>query len=949
MSTVPRYERNMMSSSLTSQSPIPLIALSVLVLIIAWPVAIAGPVSQNPVLQSVPAPGGVTLDGRLDEWDTSGEILVCDDMEKPRHAVRVASMYDATGVYLAFRFFDLTPMVNHVNPVSSPARGWCGDAVQLRWWSDPEKPLGPPDGGRILHLDCYWYTDGKRPTAHAVFGSFKPGYTVEKTVPEAIGVGVAAAFLPRPDGRGYVQEMRIDWSMLSRGGRAYRAGEALRLGMETFWGDAQSRQKPAFRVADIYHPDHPQRDYFWMNNEAWGTVTFLEHGRLTPTATATEIPRIEKLLAGVTVVADPEPLPAPPPPDPDAGKFPYRDTPLAKQLLPGAPHAGAQVNAWVTEGTAAGNTGDWYDNRDRGHSLLDLHAFSQFTLQDYTDDARRNGADWGATTAVQPHVTIGNSSTSGPPDESGSNPRSLYLGNLAALYAQYRGNNLHVYPEHRDYDPGHNGRPGFGDLLPVNTPYLLISQGSSGSDQAFLEAVALTLAAFQPVVKRELITRGLLMPTVQAILRATYATDVFTGAAHPPVFDGAKLDPQRMVALAHAMRVASIPPLVQLKLVRETAPVTGILSEKIADTPAVIARVHRRLDRELHLLVSAQDSVDVHKRPLTFRWVVLQGDPQRIRIHTRAHGTVADITIAWHGRYPIAPGSAMESNRVDIGVFATNSGLYSAPGFITVYNPDNELRTYDTRGRLIDAYAAAGDTTIGFDTQALLPAGDVPTYDITDWPAAGACALGEDATLPGQLLRAQFSPADRALLLRAFTEFHTRWTTFPAAKTRIVKDARLSYLDQMKALDALVASTSQPLWQPDLARRTSAKAILERALNAVKDDPQLYLQHRDTIDALVAEAPEAVRTAVTQALTRLRERGILTTDTDGWPAWQSVRTGRAPVWQRLTAYEQYEIAAFNLLLLTKVLYPQFLNCQPRVNVVDRRLAQPQETRTLKRP
>ena len=56
------------------------------------------------------------------------------------------------------------------------------------------------------------------------------------------------------------------------------------------------------------------------------------------------------------------------------------------------------------------------------------------------------------------------------------------------------------------------------DLSP-NTPYLIASQGSSGSDQPFMRAIPYTLAAFRPEVKRKLIDNGLLMPTLQMILR----------------------------------------------------------------------------------------------------------------------------------------------------------------------------------------------------------------------------------------------------------------------------------------------------------------------------------------------------------------------------------------------------------------------------------------------
>jgi hypothetical protein len=36
--------------------------------------------TDNHVLQAVPVPGAVTIDGKLDDWDCSGRIPVCSDV-----------------------------------------------------------------------------------------------------------------------------------------------------------------------------------------------------------------------------------------------------------------------------------------------------------------------------------------------------------------------------------------------------------------------------------------------------------------------------------------------------------------------------------------------------------------------------------------------------------------------------------------------------------------------------------------------------------------------------------------------------------------------------------------------------------------------------------------------------------------------------------------------------
>ena len=106
-----------------------------------------GQQTSNYVFRAVPAPGTVTVDGKLDDWDLSGQILICYDLQKlaETHSVRAAAMYDATNLYLAFHFKDRTPMVNHIDPASHPGDGWKADSVQVRMKLD-----------RVLHVTA-WY------------------------------------------------------------------------------------------------------------------------------------------------------------------------------------------------------------------------------------------------------------------------------------------------------------------------------------------------------------------------------------------------------------------------------------------------------------------------------------------------------------------------------------------------------------------------------------------------------------------------------------------------------------------------------------------------------------------------------------------------------------------------------------------------------------------------
>lgn len=433
-------------------------------------------------------------------------------------------------------------------------------------------------------------------------------------------------------------------------------------------------------------------------------------------------------------------------------------------IASGLGSAGDLLREWQKEGTAAGNRGDLYDNHDSDHSNMNFAAFPQLTRIEYSDAAKQRQLHHGlqrwllfhamvpkdAATArageptneapPEPQeppaaavdavkftmaTTIGNSSTAmtaGPFWRCQGRNALTQPGGANLLAMQYQLNHLYFYPEHRDHDPGHNGAgsQGHGDVFPANTPYLILSQGSSGSDIAFMNAVAATLAAFRPEVKRDLAANGLLMPAVQMIFRMSNKQvaapeDYLKGAAHPTVFDAEQLDVDKMVRMAHDMKTESLPPLCQIKVVEEDEAVVGRdyfdlgPRERLLDTPFAIARVVKSSKYERRMVVSAEPSRDRHGKPLKFHWVVLRGDESRISIKPQNDaGSIAELRIGYHERRPILPGSPLESNRVDIGVFAHNGDYFSAPAFVSLFYLDNEKREYDDQHRIraIDYTAA---------------------------------------------------------------------------------------------------------------------------------------------------------------------------------------------------------------------------------------------------
>jgi len=358
------------------------------------------------------------------------------------------------------------------------------------------------------------------------------------------------------------------------------------------------------------------------------------------------------------------------------------------------------------QGAINGFRGVLYDNRDRGHSTLKPDLYPRLTHLKYSSDLAASGLDFGlAGRILLPAVVLGNSSsamTGGPA------PRSLpRLAMTSAAWRAitpvlYANNQIYVYPEHRDHDAE--------DRFPVNWPYMIVSQGSSGSDQRFLNAVALTLAVLPRDTFEFLREKRLIAPTVQMILRRNLATvstraDYLSGLAHPAAFDGRLVRTGQMVAQAAELRPEDIPPLVRLRVIKEdfsaAAGLAG-LDERLMDTPAAIGRLWRGFAGERELMVTAEDTSAPNERPLTFEWRLLRGDPRRVWIEPQGpDGRTARIRIAWHDPWtePVPRGKThMERrvSRVDIGVFANNGVHDSAPALISIDFPEHQIRQYTT-------------------------------------------------------------------------------------------------------------------------------------------------------------------------------------------------------------------------------------------------------------
>jgi hypothetical protein len=433
-------------------------------------------------------------------------------------------------------------------------------------------------------------------------------------------------------------------------------------------------------------------------------------------------PDLAALAARPPAPAPPEPVPAPilggearvsaanTAWDPEAERLRPRFAPpgrAAGPVLPPGPKAAARdlLVEHVRRGRAAGNAGDLYDNRDRGHSRLPAGDFPQVAAVTYSPAARAADLDYGLNDRILfDRPTFGNSSTAitaGPwwrslprqalTEADGTGPMRLWQTAAA--------NQVYVYPAHKDYGTE------AGDLFPANTPYLIVSRGSSGSDQPFLEAVAMILASLRPDTKAKAAEAGMINSTVQMVFRRSLQNvrsreSYFSSDAHPAAFEAFNVNLARMVSLANSLKASELPAEARIRVVEEDLGTEGVdffgegLSERLFDTPQAVARVWRSSTGRRSMVLSAEDSRDANDRPLTFQWRLLQGDPRRVKIEPLEGGRQARVTLDWHEPFAISEENAQKTSRVDIGLFAVNGVHDSAPAILSWAFPTHEARVY---------------------------------------------------------------------------------------------------------------------------------------------------------------------------------------------------------------------------------------------------------------
>jgi hypothetical protein len=225
--------------------------------------------TENLGMQVLPAPGKVVIDSKFDDWDLTGGIFACSDVENLRDQFSqwFHVMYDSQNLYVLARWKDPTPLNN---PGVKGDHGFAGDCLQFR----------------TVTTDAA----GKERTAHMTFWKLRDGGDLmdiaygqkinEGNIPDARAEGAQQTFAADADGKGYVQEIAVPWSLLTADKQPLKPGARMVMTVEPNFTAGQAGR---ITIKDLFKPGVViDRVFTFQGPTAWGYATLEKTGKLKP-------------------------------------------------------------------------------------------------------------------------------------------------------------------------------------------------------------------------------------------------------------------------------------------------------------------------------------------------------------------------------------------------------------------------------------------------------------------------------------------------------------------------------------------------------------------------------------------------------------------------------------------------------------------------------------------
>jgi hypothetical protein len=235
-----------------------------------------------------PAPDGVTIDGRLDEWPAPGFASALPGRDEATHGVQGRMMHDAEHLYIAAHVADPAALRNQYDPELDPHIAWQGGGLQVRfsadrrmgWPVDANSPeyylarrISPDEAEReksqnqkLSHLTLWHHA----PTGKACVSI---NHGTRYADPIVNPIGAHGAFTADADGRGYTLEYAIPWRLLNAADDPPRSGDVLGTVWQVFWSDESGRLWRD-QLIEVRNLEEPARMSPHERAACWGRAEF---------------------------------------------------------------------------------------------------------------------------------------------------------------------------------------------------------------------------------------------------------------------------------------------------------------------------------------------------------------------------------------------------------------------------------------------------------------------------------------------------------------------------------------------------------------------------------------------------------------------------------------------------------------------------------------------------
>lgn len=340
----------------------------------------------------------------------------------------------------------------------------------------------------------------------------------------------------------------------------------------------------------------------------------------------------------------------------------------------------ACVAALVAAGQAAGYAGLSYHNMDDSHAVANTSAMPGIEVQ--VNQSFAGSDPWHADPA---RILVANQSQAyNYGDGWSSIPRGGSIGQIGALWEQSK---LFLWPEHRDH--------GLVDFFPWQTPTLVLSQGSSGSELDEVGKLLSILAALPADARAALHQAHMLMPALAMLhRRARIGTDLdyLTPVAHTPAVKDADVG-REGVQLAASIRLGELPPVARLTVEPATIPAEWAALNFVQQEAGPfamgwwpqLAPATPPAGTFSVVVDLAPASVDHAGLPLYFFARVVRGEPAHVRV-TQLGPSRFQVDSEWPLEYAEMVNDRQRSTSRATVAFVAHNGLWmSAPAFISVF------------------------------------------------------------------------------------------------------------------------------------------------------------------------------------------------------------------------------------------------------------------------